>query len=353
MKKLIVLSLVFMNIACGVEDKVESPEGLRLLASAVKEVLPEDDRINISNEEIDRLHESVDVSKKGVVLRQEVDNFCAKIQNYFPYTFGNKQTCRKRKNIYDKINASNIYGVTPLIIAMSDENYLGMKALIEAGVDINAPVKKMNTGTNWTTPLMHAVQCDNYSMVKALIEAGVDTNAPGNESGVTALEYAKNHGCGKDIVYLLKSKDDKKWTLNSLGSFLMNDFFGGENKVKYPVNIRKRKRRDENTLFDDPVYSYDQNGHTPLINAVRSNNYSDVKRLIELGVDPNDGHLWSGNTPLIYAAGGSNYVMVRLLVEAGAIDIPNEYGHNALWYAKDRGCGKNILNLLETENDKK
>jgi len=54
-----------------------------------------------------------------------------------------------------------------------------------------------------------------------------------------------------------------------------------------------------------------------LIDAAVSNDYDEVKRLLESGADP-DFQDFSGNTALIYAARNSNKMMIKLLIENGA-----------------------------------
>ena len=60
-----------------------------------------------------------------------------------------------------------------------------------------------------------------------------------------------------------------------------------------------------------------------LIDAVVSNDYDEVKRLLKSGVDQ-DFQDFSGNTALIYATINSNKMMIKLLIENGA----NPYLYN-------------------------
>jgi ankyrin repeat protein len=83
-----------------------------------------------------------------------------------------------------------------LILAAQEGDAQTLKALLEAGVDVNA---KAHAGM---TALMHATKNKHGECVKVLIKAGADVNAV-NELGRTALKMAEEKGF-QDITKLLK-----------------------------------------------------------------------------------------------------------------------------------------------------
>ena len=86
---------------------------------------------------------------------------------------------------------------------------------------------------------------------------------------------------------------------------------------------------------------------TKLFDAIKNNNFTEVKTLIEEGADVNvktkDDY---GLTPLHYASSYGNAKIVKLLIEHGAdVNARGEYGCTPLHDASNRGYTE-IVNLL-------
>ena len=127
------------------------------------------------------------------------------------------------------LNATNSGGNTPLILAAINGNYLPMKRLISAGCNINASNAEGVTALHYTchkargynilldaganpdvrdkdniTPILMAASEGFDNVVKALVEAGCDVNIPNNSVKRTALHLLsfKGHAeCINSLVY--------------------------------------------------------------------------------------------------------------------------------------------------------
>jgi len=85
-----------------------------------------------------------------------------------------------------------------LILAAKEDDVQTVKALLDAGTDVNATVK----GYAGMTPLMHASRGNHIDCVKVLISAGANVRMK-NELGRTALKIAEGNG-NREIVKLLE-----------------------------------------------------------------------------------------------------------------------------------------------------
>lgn len=79
---------------------------------------------------------------------------------------------------HNKGNWFTLHGVTPLHLAAHRDNPAIVKALIDAGADVNAETPPQSVGDGYDTPLHFATEYnDNPAVVTALIDAGADVNA--------------------------------------------------------------------------------------------------------------------------------------------------------------------------------
>lgn len=90
---------------------------------------------------------------------------------------------------------------SPLLFACTSSNAEAAKALIDAKADLNA------AGDTGYTPLMMSCQIGNKELVQLLLQAGADVNVPhimdGQNTGLNALKIAQDGGF-EDISALLK-----------------------------------------------------------------------------------------------------------------------------------------------------
>ena len=195
---------------------------------------------------------------------------------------------------------------------------------------LRVPGIDVDKASNWTSnPLFNAVVNGNLDMVKALVEAGADINFKGGNGDLTGLTPL--------ITAAATGKEDVARYLVSWGAKLDEVDDQGNSAAGAAVatnNVRILK------LLGDAGANLRQlqgSNRSPLISlAAKSVEAGDemVQYLIRKGADVNqeDG---DGDTPLFYAAVTGNTRVADLLLRAGAdIDhLNNEYKITALYAA--------------------
>ena len=101
-----------------------------------------------------------------------------------------------------KLDSTDHDGLTPLAIATQNAKVKALRALLDAGADVNAPVAK-----GGYTPLMLASISGSTDVATSLIEHGAKVNAA-NPGGVTALMIAAAGNRSSIVALLLKSGAD-------------------------------------------------------------------------------------------------------------------------------------------------
>jgi quinoprotein dehydrogenase-associated probable ABC transporter substrate-binding protein len=101
-----------------------------------------------------------------------------------------------------KLDAADRDGLTPLAIAAQNAKFKALRALVDAGADVNAPVAK-----GGYTPLMLASISGSNDVAVLLIDHGAKVNAT-NPGGVTALMIAAAGNRSSIVGLLLKSGAD-------------------------------------------------------------------------------------------------------------------------------------------------
>ena len=100
------------------------------------------------------------------------------------------------------IEARNIIGWTPLIVAAENDNMNLVNFFLNKGADVNAESR-----SGWTT-LLSAVSLYNLKMTRLLLDKGANPNVV-NIYGTTPLSIAINHRY-RNIVKLLKKYGAKE-----------------------------------------------------------------------------------------------------------------------------------------------
>jgi ankyrin repeat protein len=240
-------------------------------------------------------------------------------------------------------NLANRFGVTPLHEAALRRNAPMLELMLDAGGDANA-----DFGAGETV-LMTAARAGDAASVQALLEHGGDANAAESWHGQTALMWAaiEDHA---DVVSLLIEHGadiDRASTAHdwieisySAGNVPKTRDIGGLTALHFAA--RHGSIEAAGALLDagadanaiEPMYQL-----TALQLAVVNGHYTLAKRLIERGVDVNDGSLYLAidTRHLAYFAQRpnppdkdgevTNFDVIVTLVEHGAnADLPYKKG---------------------------
>ena len=222
-------------------------------------------------------------------------------------------------------------GQTPLMRAAILGQNKAIRTLLNKGADIHARDK------NGNTPLMWAVSSSDYpKTVKLLLMHGARIDDKNNE-GITPLMWAAALGLNNSVKLLLEKQanpnllDNKgrsafTWTVQNghldTTYLLLDSGRGKRKKISFYVpgmfifNLPEKFEHSGIKLdIEKPISG---EGENPLMLAIRFNNLSLVKRLIEMGSNINATDI-EGLTPITLAAlYESSSQIINLLVQAGA-----------------------------------
>lgn len=222
------------------------------------------------------------------------------------------------------------HGSTPLMIAANFASADFVKAMIDAGFDVNA---KGNTGD---TPLIYgAKRPDN---VKALLEAGADVNAVNNE-GKSALTRAVGSNAEDSIRLLAQAGADIKAAVEDDYSYLT-----------YAAKNNKCKSIRALIELGADVNAADAGGKTPLYRAVMADKAEAIKTLVELGANLQERNEKT-HTLLHIAAGYNKAAALKQLLACPGADVNVTMLENTttpLHIAAIKGSAECVKVLLET-----
>jgi ankyrin repeat protein len=156
--------------------------------------------------------------------------------------------------------------LTPLVYAVRANDIESVKALLDAGADINQV-----TGYGWS-PLLVATQNRYYNLGAYLIERGADVNLA-NEGLWTPLYLATDNRNIEGGDYPVRKSD-----MDHL-EFIKLLIANGAN-----VNARIRENTETRTVFTDQWL--DENGATAFLRASQSGDTKLMKLLLAHGADP-------------------------------------------------------------------
>jgi ankyrin repeat protein len=157
-------------------------------------------------------------------------------------------------------------GLTPLVYAVRSNDMASVKALLDAGADVN-----QTTGYGWS-PLLVATQNRYYALGKYLIERGADPNLP-NRGGWVPLYLATDNRNIESGDYPVRKGD-----MDHL-AFITLLLDKGAN-----VNARVKDSTETRTVFTNQWL--DEDGATAFLRASQSGDVALMKLLLARGADP-------------------------------------------------------------------
>ena len=178
--------------------------------------------------------------------------------------------------------------------AVKARDMAAVNALLEQGVDVNAPQADGTTALHW------AAHWDDLATVERLLRAGANVDAT-NRYGVSPLFVASSNGNAAIVERLLKAGADANGTSG--------------------VNADAGE------------------GEPALMAAARTGNVDVVKSLLSHGAAVDATERWHQQTALMWAAAANSAATVQALLDAGAdVKAKSEGGFTALHYAARAGA---------------
>ena len=278
---------------------------------------------------------------------------------------------------------------TPLIDAAKNGDGATVLALLEDGVDVNAPQGDGATALHW------AVHLSDRETTDALIEAGANVNAANDlgvtplwlaclngdapaadqlltagasanvvlQSGETALMTAARTG-NVDVVKLLlahgadaNAKEGSQgqtalmWAVSQRHSNVVKTLIDSGADVHARTDIRHRRVNTETSGFGREILDeVDLGGFTPLLFAARTGDLDAARFLLDAGASARD-IAPEGSTALMVAAHSGNGAVAALLLERGADPNVTAAGYTALHAAVMRGDLELVRALLSSGAD--
>jgi ankyrin repeat protein len=164
-------------------------------------------------------------------------------------------------------------GLTPLLVAARQGQLESVKALLDAGADINQP-----SAGDGTTPLLIATINGHFDLAKFLVENGANPKAA-SENGVTPLYAALNVQWAPKALYPQpRAYEQQRTTYLELMTALLD-------KGADP-NVRLRKKVWYSGYNFD-LSGVDEGGATPFWRAAYASDVDAMKLLVARGGDPN------------------------------------------------------------------
>lgn len=239
------------------------------------------------------------------------------------------------KEIPTTVDATDKRGRTPLMIASEKSHEAIVRALLEAGADVNKADEK-----DWT-PLSIAAYYGHEVVVRALLAAGANVNRVVFGDKATPLTIAAQNGHEGVVNALLDAGANVNLMTENSGTALVISTQEGHEAVVRALLVAGA----------DVNKAVGKDDWTPLVFAAHYGHEGVVRALLEGGADVNKANK-QGMTPLIIAAENGHVAIVRVLLERG-VDVNNAdaIGATALSLAAENGHEGVVRALLDAGAD--
>ena len=237
-----------------------------------------------------------------------------------------------------------------LITAAEKGDLPRVKALISAGVDVNAK----SSDEDGDTALIKACETGYPEIVRTLISAKADVNAKSNETGETALIAICTVGRAGFVEVNTRLEIARAIVDANADVSARDKILGATALIRAYWNANLTKM-----LLDSGADKNETNhkGYTPLIIAAENGSVEVVKQLLDAGAEVNAYEHNNGETALIAATDQGKRDIVKMLVERGAsINSPDHRDYyflnisapRQIWEAKQL---KNATPLIYAARD--
>jgi ankyrin repeat protein len=246
----------------------------------------------------------------------------------------------RKKRVY---GATQIGGLTALLVAGRDGQINAVNAFLDAGGDVN-----QTSDTDHATPLILAVINGHYDLAKVLLDRGANPRLSTTD-GATALYAVIDVQWAPHTWYAQPIIANEHIGYLDLASALLGH--GADPNAAIGKKLWFRAFANDETWFD-------VEGATPFLRAAIAGDLAAMKLLVEHGANPNLATK-SGDTPLMAAAGVgwaaywtqnapySRLDAVKFCLEHGAVvDAHDAKGYAALDGAAFRGDNEMVSFLI-------
>lgn len=231
-------------------------------------------------------------------------------------------------------------GMTPLMMAVREENVETVEALCMAGIDLN---EQNNAGQ--TAMMLAVLNGAPDAIIDALIKYGADLNIKDN-AGYTALIYSiRAMETARILPKLLEAGANPNIVANDGASALMIACANNSGIEVIHGLLKAGAKSDQ----------LDNYGWSPLMYVVRAKNKKAVEAIILAGTDLNLRNN-DGETALMLSLrhSAANIDIMKLLIAAGSnIHLKDNHGRNALMYAIQNKADPMVIKILASLGTKK
>jgi ankyrin repeat protein len=189
---------------------------------------------------------------------------------------------KRRGVVYTQGEDQHTGGVTALVLAARQGNLEAVKALAEAGADLN------KTSGDGSSAMVVAVQNGHYDIARYLVEKGADVNLA-NEKGWSPLYLAVKH---RNLETGTIPVPNQNQSTDFIKLLLDQPKIDVNTRVKFNTEIRNGQRA---TWLEEA-------GATPFLRAALCGDVEVMRWLLAKGADPKIATT-DGTTPLMAASG--------------------------------------------------